>query len=102
MKTRLLSFVLLGSLLLASSATTFAQEEASAPEAETSSAFDAGLDIYSSYIWRGLKFGSGPAFQPWVEGSFGGFSVGAWGSVNSSTDEAFEMDLYAGYRNNFV
>ncbi len=59
--------------------------------------WDTGLDIYSSYIWRGAKFGSGPAFQPYVEMSAGGFAIGAWGSVNASTDEALEMDLYAGY-----
>lgn len=69
----------------------FAQEE------ESSSPFDLGLDMYSSYVWRGAKFGSGPAFQPWVEASFGNLAVGAWGSVNSSTNEALEMDLYLGY-----
>lgn len=56
-----------------------------------------GLDIYSSYIWRGAKFGSGPAFQPTVEFGAGGFAIGAWGSVSASTDEALEMDMYAGY-----
>lgn len=56
-----------------------------------------GLDIYSSYIWRGAKFGTGPAFQPYVDYTKGGFSVGAWGSVNAGADEAFEMDLYASY-----
>lgn len=56
-----------------------------------------GLDIYSSYIWRGAKFGSGPAFQPYVEFGAGGFAIGAWGSVSASSDEALEMDLYAGY-----
>lgn len=56
-----------------------------------------GLDIYSSYVWRGTKFGSGPAFQPSVEFSAGGFAIGAWGSYNASTDEAAEADLYAGY-----
>lgn len=64
---------------------------------ETSSSWDTGLDIYSSYIWRGAKFGSGPAFQPYVEFSTGDFALGAWGSVNSSTDESLEMDLYASY-----
>ncbi len=59
--------------------------------------FSTGLDIYSSYIWRGSKFGSGPAFQPSVEFSAGDFALGAWGSVSSSTDEALEMDLYASY-----
>jgi len=56
-----------------------------------------GLDIYSSYIWRGSKFGSGPAFQPGVEFSAGGLAIGAWGSVSSSDVEAFEADLYVGY-----
>lgn len=59
--------------------------------------WDTGLDIYSSYIWRGAKFGSGPAFQPYVEFGAGGFAIGAWGSVSSDFDEGFEMDLYAGY-----
>ena len=56
-----------------------------------------GLDIFSSYIWRGSKFGSGPAFQPTIEFSAGDFVVGAWGSVNASTDEAAEVDLYLKY-----
>jgi len=56
-----------------------------------------GLDIYSSYVWRGTKFGSGPAFQPYLEFSAGGFALGAWGSYNASTDEAAEADLYASY-----
>lgn len=56
-----------------------------------------GLDIYSSYVWRGTKFGSGPAFQPSIEFSTGGFALGAWGSYNASTDEAAEADLYTSY-----
>lgn len=59
--------------------------------------WNAGLDIYSSYIWRGSKFGSGPAFQPSVEFSTGNFAVGAWGSISSSENEAAEMDLYMSY-----
>lgn len=59
--------------------------------------WNAGLDIYSSYIWRGLKFGTGVAFQPSVEFSAGGFAVGAWGSFSSGGDEAAEADLYASY-----
>lgn len=56
-----------------------------------------GLDIYSSYVWRGSKFGAGPALQPSVEFSAGSFAIGAWGSINSSTDEAAEMDMYLSY-----
>jgi uncharacterized protein (TIGR02001 family) len=59
--------------------------------------WNTGLDIYSSYVWRGTKFGSGPAFQPYVEYSAGGFAIGAWGSYNASTNEAAEADLYASY-----
>ena len=55
------------------------------------------LDIYSSYIWRGTKFGSGPAFQPYMEFSAGGFALGAWGSFNAGAEEAAEADLYASY-----
>jgi len=56
-----------------------------------------GLDIYSSYVWRGTKFGSGPAFQPSIEFSAAGITIGGWGSYNASTDEAAEADLYASY-----
>jgi hypothetical protein len=56
-----------------------------------------GLDIYSSYVWRGTKFGSGPAFQPSVEFSAGNLAIGAWGSYNASVDEAAEADLYLSY-----
>lgn len=59
--------------------------------------FSTGVDLYSSYVWRGTKFGTGPAIQPAVDFTAGGFSVGAWGSVCVSDDEAFEMDLYATY-----
>lgn len=58
---------------------------------------DAGLDIYSSYVWRGIKFGEGAAFQPWIEFSAGGFALGAWGSYCVSDNEAAEADLYASY-----
>lgn len=58
---------------------------------------DAGLDIYSSYVWRGIKFGEGAAFQPYVEFSVAGFALGAWGSYCVSDNEAAEADLYASY-----
>lgn len=56
-----------------------------------------GLDIYSSYVWRGIKFGEGAALQPYVEFSAGGFALGAWGSYCVSDNEAAEADLYASY-----
>ncbi|MFB6342693.1 hypothetical protein ACE1ET_13275 [Saccharicrinis sp. FJH62] len=81
----------------------------------TAQEFSTGLDIYSSYIWRGSKFGTGAAFQPYVEFSAGDFALGAWGSVSTggwdgtfeaddagmitsfTGSEGFEMDLYASY-----
>lgn len=62
---------------------------------------DAGLDVYSSYVFRGVKFGTGPAFQPWVELGAGNFAVGAWGSASAGDDEATEMDLYLSYSFDF-
>ncbi len=56
-----------------------------------------GLDIYSSYVWRGIKFGNGAAFQPSIEFSAGGFALGAWGNYCSSDEEAAEADIYASY-----
>jgi uncharacterized protein (TIGR02001 family) len=64
---------------------------------EEESSWGAGLDIYSSYIWRGAKFGTGPAFQPSVSFTTGGFEIGGWGSFNAGSEEAAEADLYASY-----
>lgn len=63
--------------------------------------WSASVDLYSSYLWRGSKFGTGAAVQPTVEFSKGGFSIGAWGSTCIGGDEAFEADLYAGYEFDF-
>lgn len=70
---------------------------ANAQEEEEASKWNAGLDIYSSYIWRGLKFGTGAAFQPSVDFTAGGFTIGAWGSFSTGDTEAAEVDLYATY-----
>jgi uncharacterized protein (TIGR02001 family) len=64
---------------------------------EASSSWTTGVDLYSSYVWRGAKFGSGPAMQPTVKYTNGGFSIGAWGSYCFSTNEATEADLFASY-----
>lgn len=69
------------------------------------SSWSTGLDIYSSYVWRGTRFGSGPSMQPSVEFSTGGFALGAWGSYSFSADRIegttlthyMEADLYADY-----
>lgn len=33
-----------------------------AQEEESSSPFNVGADLVSSYLWRGTKFGTGPAY----------------------------------------
>ena len=54
--------------------------------------FNVGADIYSNYIWRGTKFGKGPAIQPSIKYSGRIFTVGAWGSFDFSGYQ--ETDLY--------
>lgn len=65
------------------------------------SSFSAGVDVVSSYVWRGAQFGSGPAMQPGISFATGGLEIGAWGSNCFSTAEGFEADLYAGYSFDF-
>lgn len=57
--------------------------------------FTAGADIYSNYIWRGTKYGKGPAFQPTVKMTAGGFTAGVWGSFDASGYS--ETDPYLSY-----
>ncbi len=70
-------------------------------EEEKPSPFSAGADLVSSYLWRGTKFGTGPAIQPYVEAGFGGFAIGGWGSYCFTSNEAAEADLYASYSFDF-
>lgn len=68
-----------------------------AQQEDSSSPFSVGGDLVSSYLWRGTKFGTGPAIQPYVELGLGNFSIGAWGSYCFTSDEAAEADLYLSY-----
>jgi len=77
-----ITLLLTGMLLMLATMTTKAQE------------WSTGVDLYSSYVWRGVQFG-GPSIQPTVEFSKGGFSVGAWGSADFAG--YMEMDLYMSY-----
>ena len=76
--------------------TLMAQEEEDKPYS-----FSAGGDLVSSYLWRGTKFGTGPAIQPYAEFSAGGFAFGGWGSYCFTTNEGAEADLYASYSFDF-
>ncbi len=73
-----------------------------AQEEEKNSPFSAGVDLVSSYVWRGLKYG-GPALQPYIEFGTRGFVLGAWGSFGiGPVEEAVnEADLYTAYSFDF-
>jgi hypothetical protein len=64
---------------------------------ETKSSVTVTADFVSSYIWRGSKFGNGPAIEPTVKFTSGGFTLGAWGNYCFSDNEAGETDFYALY-----
>jgi hypothetical protein len=83
-KIIILTFTLLAICTL----NVFAQEE-------KKSSFSVGADIYSNYIWRGTKFGTGPAFQPSVKFNTGGLTLGVWGSFDAAGYT--EADPYLSY-----
>jgi hypothetical protein len=58
--------------------------------------FSAGADFFSSYIWRGTRYGTGPHIQPSVEFNAGPFTAGGWGSFNFNGYE--EADLYLSFK----
>lgn len=91
MKNYRLLFTVLVAICMFSATTVKAQEEESGPS------FSTGADFVSNYIWRGTKFGIGPAIQPSVSFTAGGFEIGAWGSYCFTSFEAAEADLYASY-----
>jgi uncharacterized protein (TIGR02001 family) len=66
-----------------------------AQDEEAKSNFSVGADIYSNYIWRGSKLGTGPAFQPTVKFNAGGFTLGVWGSFDANGYA--EVDPYVSY-----
>lgn len=59
---------------------------------ENPSPFTIGADIYSNYVWRGTRYGDGPAFQPNLKFTAGFFSAGAWGSFDFNGYQ--EADIY--------
>ncbi len=68
-----------------------------AQDEEKTSPFDVGGDLVSSYLWRGTKFGTGPAIQPFLSFAVGGFEIGGWGSYCFTSNEGAEADLFASY-----
>jgi hypothetical protein len=62
---------------------------------ESDSKFSVGADFYSNYIWRGTRYGSGPAVQPSIKYSGNWLEAGAWGSFDFSGYQ--EADLYVSF-----
>jgi len=62
---------------------------------ETTSPFSIGVDVVTNYVWRGSKFGTGPALQPTVKYTIGGFSAGVWGSFDAAGYQ--EVDPFITY-----
>jgi len=58
--------------------------------------FSLGADLVSSYLWRGTVY-SGASIQPAMELNIGGFTIGAWGSVEMASSGFKEVDLTANY-----
>jgi hypothetical protein len=66
-----------------------------AQDEESKSKFSAGADLYTNYVWRGTKLGTGPAVQPTVKFSTGGLTIGVWGSFDAQGYA--EADPYISY-----
>ncbi|HEY9123617.1 MAG TPA: hypothetical protein PK252_01150 [Bacteroidales bacterium] len=54
-----------------------------------------GLDLYSTYLWRGSKI-DGPSAQPSLVVKNGGLTVGTWGSFGLASSYS-EIDFYVSY-----
>lgn len=93
MKTTLITEKMKKTTLLIMALTVLLSLAGTAQESKTS--FSAGADLVSSYIWRGSKFGTGPAIQPSVEFKSGGLAIGVWGSFDAAGYT--EADPYISY-----
>ena len=80
-----------GLVVLLLSATTMVKSQ----DEGTGSKFNIGADLYSNYVWRGTKFGSGPSVQPSVTFVQGGLTLGVWGSFDAAGYA--EADPYIAY-----
>lgn len=67
--------------------------------------WSAGIDLVSSYIWRGTRQGRGPHIQPYVEYSAGSATGGVWGTFDfhgyREVDLCLNFDLPGGFSISF-
>jgi len=55
-----------------------------------------GADFVSTYVWRG-SYQAGMSIQPAMDFTIGGFTAGAWGSVEAAGFDYKEVDLTVNY-----
>jgi hypothetical protein len=90
-----ITYISLLLFVLSISLTPYSQLQAQ--DEESKSPISIGADLVSRYVWRGVDFGASPSIQPYIQASFGGFAIGAWGAYATNSTGAQEMDLYASY-----
>lgn len=91
-KLRLLFTVVVAFFVITSNQVMAQENEA---DSASGSKFQIGADVYSNYVWRGTKYGTGPAFQPSIKFVTGGLTLGVWGSFDASGYA--EADPYVSY-----
>lgn len=84
-------FILLG-LNLSIFATVFSQNENSKFE------FDAGIDLFSRFIWRGMDLGRSSSIQPVVSVTFTNITFGAFGAYCINGNPYQETDLFIDFK----
>jgi hypothetical protein len=89
MKNPILIFAAMVLMVLTTVTGVNAQDEAK------KSNFSVGADFYTSYIWRGTRYGQGPSLQPSVKYEQGGLTIGVWGSFDANGYS--ETDPYISY-----
>ncbi len=65
-------------------------------QASNKMAFDAGSDIKSRYVWRGMLFCDAPCVQPYMSVNWHGLTAMVWGAYATSKNYA-EVDLFLSY-----
>ncbi|HKJ34076.1 MAG TPA: hypothetical protein VKA34_19755 [Balneolales bacterium] len=60
--------------------------------------FNASMDIYNQYIWRGFDFGHAPSLQPTFAFDDSNLEIGVWGAFATIGKPAYtETDSYISY-----
>ena len=73
----------------------YGQEE----KATSSLKVNAGADLVSRYVWRGIQLGgNSPNIQPSISLNYNNLEIGAWGAYSlGGVSASQEMDLYVSY-----